>query len=579
MPIMKKTVTWLLPAALVALGLSARALAHGAWTALIEYQTPFGLRAPDARPAPPLAQEVVVVLVDGLAYHASRAMPFLNELRRRGADLECRIGLPSLSLPGRSVLMSGAWQEVHGQATNFNPRPLPVEHLFLTAKRRELVTALAAGSDPQLLFSPHVDHRVLYPRLPKEESGRLDRLEAELLWMGETTRALLRDKRPHLFVMDYTIADEAGHGWGAASAQYRAAARAVDDEIRKLAGALDFSRTVLLVTSDHGHTPTGGHGGPEQDVIQVPLVMVGGPVRPGTHGHCEQVDVAPTIAALLGVAIPASNQGRPLLDFLAVPPAARQAVLQALYEQRSRFVKHYVDFVAGAASAGHSATAAAATAEHSLRDLAQEAERAKARRMAAEAGGRLAVLLAVVAAIVGAGFGLRAAAIAPPGGFALAVLAGLGAAVAYFLSFSAAGLQYSFSAVNRDEALGRFFLTDMALAVTACALAVAVAAGWLARRRGRLRLQELARLSFLVSAVFCALLVLKMALAYWRHGIFLRWQMPDQFWAFGFYLDTLAVFALGTTAPLLPLAGWAGSALAQGLPRALPRGSGLVSTL
>ena len=584
---MKTAVTWLLPAALVALGLSARVVAHDAWDALIGYETPFGLHAPEARPGPPLADQVVVVLVDGLAYHASRAMPFLNELRALGADLECRIGLPSLSLPGRSVLMSGAWQEIHGQATNFNPRPLPVEHLFLTARRRGLVTALAAGSDPQLLFSPHVDHRVVYPRLPKVESARLDRLSAELLWMGETTRALLRDKRPHLFLMDYTIADEAGHTWGAASEQYRLAAGAVDDEVRKMAGAVDLARAVLIVTSDHGHTPTGGHGGPEQDVIQVPLVMVGGPVRPGTRGTCEQVDVAPTIAALLGVAVPASNQGRPLLDFLAVAPGDRQAIVQALYEQRSRFVNHYVGFVSGGPAAdGETGDPPGTPAEASLRALARDAEEAKRERMTAEARRRLAVLLAVAASIVGIGFALRAAALAPPGGFALAVLAGLGAAVAYFLLFRAAGLQYSFSAVNRDEALGRFFLTDMVLAVVSCALATAVGAGWLTRRLGRPPLLDLARLSFLVTAVFCALLVLKMALAYWRHGIFLRWQMPDQFWAFGFYLDTLAVFAVGVAAPLLPIAAWAGGAFGVWRPRAaLPRvagsgrGSGLVSKL
>src|SRR5918994_1370985 len=149
---MKKTAaTWLLPVALVGLGFCARGLAHSAWNALTGYQTPFALHAPEARATEPLVRQVVVVLVDGLAYHASRSMPFLNELRTRGADLECRIGLPSLSLPGREVLMSGAWQEIHGQATNFNPRPLPVEHLFLTARRRGLGTALAAGSDPQLL--------------------------------------------------------------------------------------------------------------------------------------------------------------------------------------------------------------------------------------------------------------------------------------------------------------------------------------------------------------------------------------------------------------------------------------------
>lgn len=568
--------TVLLPAALVGLGLSARGLAHRAWSALIEYQTPFGLSTPDARASEPLVRQAVVVLVDGLAYHASRSMPFLNELRAKGADLECRIGLPSLSLPGRSVLMTGAWQEIHGQATNFNPRPLPVEHLFLTAKRRGLTTALAAGSDPQLLFSPYVDERVVYPRLPRDESGSLERLEAELLWMGETTRALLRDKGPSLFLLDYTIADEAGHGWGAASSQYRTAAGAVDEEIRKLAREIDLRRTVLFVTSDHGHTPKGGHGGPEEDVIKVPLVMVGGPVRPGTRGDCEQVDLAPTVAAVLGIAIPASNQGRPLLDVLATSPAEREAVLRALYGQRSRFVEHYVARVNGRASpAVGSGIAPGASLEPRLKDLIRRADEAKQHRMTAEADRRLLVLLGVVAVILVVALALRAAEIASPAGQALAVLGGITAAVVYFSLFRAAGLQYSFSAVNRDEALGRFFLTDMALAVTSCALATVLVAGWLSRRIGSVPFVDLARLAFLVAAVICALLVLKMALAYWRHGIFLRWQMPDQFWAFGFYLDTLAVVALGFSAPFMPLAAWAGAALGRSLPRGwVPRMAG-----
>lgn len=555
--------TLALPAALVALAVFSRSLAHGAWNALVEYQTPFALRTPEARTTAPLTGQVVFVLVDGLAYHASRAMPFLNELRARGADLECRIGLPSLSLPGRSVLMSGAWQEVHGQATNFNARPLAVEHLFLTAKRRGLTTALAAGSDPQTLFAPSVDERVVYPRLPKDQSASLDRLHAELLWMGETTRALLREKKPHLFVMDYTIADEAGHGWGAASEEYREAAGAVDEEIRKLAAEMDLAASVLVVTSDHGHTPTGGHGGPEHDVIRVPLVLAGGPVRPGTRGECEQVDVAPTVAALLGVAIPASNQGRPLLDALSVTPARRQEIVQALVAQRAQFVARYVARVNGAA-----APADTRGGEPGLQDLARQAEEAKRDRSEADARRRLWVPLGVLAALAAGGALLRAAAFLPRGAYALAALAAIGAAVVYFSLLRAAGLQYSFSAVNRDEALGRFFLTDMALAVAACALATAAAAGWLARRVGLVGLGDLSRLAFLVTAILCALLVVKMALAFWRHGIFLRWQMPDQFWAFGFYLDTLAVTALGFSAPLMPLAAWAGAAAARSVFRA-----------
>jgi hypothetical protein len=563
---MKRTLTWLLPAALVGLGLGARSLAHRAWNALVGYQTPFGLRTPDARAAPPLVGQVVVVLVDGLAYQASRAMPFLNTLRARGADLECRIGLPSLSLPGRAVLMTGAWQEIHGQATNFNPRPLPVEHLFLTAKRRGLTTALAAGSAPQAMFAPYVDERVVYPRLAKDEAVSLDRLAAELLWMGETTRALLRDKRPRFFLMDYTITDEAGHRWGAASAEYAKAAAAVDGEIRKLAAEIDLRRTVLIVTSDHGHVAAGGHGGPEKDVVEVPLVLAGGPVRAGMGGACEEVDVAPTIAALLGVAVPASSQGRPLLEALAVARPQRESILAALYEQRARFVEYYVARVN--AEPVKPATAALAPFERGLEALSARAAQAKQRRMSAESRRRLFVLLAVAAAIVVGGFAVRASGLVPRRQLALAALGGLGAAALYFALFRAAGLQYSFSAVNRDEALGRFFLTDMVLAVAACALVVLAGSLWLAARAGAFGLGHQARLAFLVSGVFVALLALKMAVAYWRHGIFLRWQMPDQFWAFGFYLDTLALFAVGITAPLMPLAAWLGTALSRTVPGA-----------
>jgi hypothetical protein len=267
------------------------------------------------------------------------------------------------------------------------------------------------------------------------------------------------------------------------------------------------------------------------------------------------------VAALLGIAIPASNQGRPLLEFLATAPGQRVAILHALYEQRARFVEHYVTHVNGQPAGAGAGITTPAAAEAGLHGLAERAEQAKQERMAAEARRRLLVLLGVVVALAAAALALRAVDMVPPSRLALAAVGGLLAAAMYFSLFRVAGLHYSFSAVNRDEALGRFFLTDMILAVVTAALAVALTAGWLSRRVGVVPVLDLARLAFLVTAVFCALLVLKMALAYWRHGIFLRWQMPDQFWAFGFYLDTLAVVALGFSAPVMPLFAWTGGAL------------------
>ena len=555
----------LLPVVLILLGLLGRVLATRAWTTFTTYQTPFAFKNPHAVAPPRLVNQVVIVVVDGLAYHASRSMPFLNELRRQGADSDCRAGLPSLSLPGRAVIMSGAWTEVHGQATNFNPRPLAVENLFQTARRKKLRTALAAGAGAQTLFGPWIDERIVYRRLDPADSRDLPKLEAELRWMGEETRALLREKRPNLFVLDFSIADEAGHGWGAASPQYRAAAQAVDEEIQRLAPEMDLRRSVLVVTADHGHTPRGGHGGPEEGVMHVPLVLVGGPVRPGSTGAAEQVDLAPTVAALLGIEIPASNEGRPLLEFLDLAPEARRLVLESLYQQRESFVAQYVAWVTGRPPARPRASglARAQTIEAGLGPVEQEAQVARDRRLEDEARSRVGALLAFLLVPVIAVGALRALRLFSSAELSLGVLAALGAVLVYHGLFPVLGLDYSFSAVNRDEHLGAFFAKDMTLAAAACAAAVMLAAAWMERRLRPAPGGSLARVAWLAAVALGYLFLVRMAIVYWRNGVFLSWHMPDQHWGFSFYLDSLALVAVGFVGVALPLFAWLAARLAR----------------
>lgn len=72
----------LLPAALVGMGLLARALAARAFDLFIRYETPFAF-PPAPQPAvPALTPRVVLVLVDGLGVQASRSLPFLNSCGR-----------------------------------------------------------------------------------------------------------------------------------------------------------------------------------------------------------------------------------------------------------------------------------------------------------------------------------------------------------------------------------------------------------------------------------------------------------------------------------------------------------------
>jgi hypothetical protein len=520
-------------------GEGARRLAGAAWTAFTRYDTPFALAGEDPPAGPALVDRVVVLLVDGLGFGASRGLPFLRELAGRGADLEVRVGLPSFSLPGRATLMSGAWPEVHGQATNFNPRPLAVEHLFALAHRARRRSGLVSGPEAARLWGPFLDRCLTFD---EEPAGRdLGRLQRQLGPRAEAGGRLLADSGLSLVVVELVTVDGAGHAWGGASAEYARAARLVDEAARRLASGVDLTRSVLVVTADHGHTPRGGHGGPEEAVRRVPLVMAGGPTRPGTRASVPAVDVAPTLAALLGLPTPASTQGRVRDELLDWPAGRREAALAAAARQHERFRAHYRRVVGEPRLSVEEARAA--------RLLRERRERSAQVAVA----GLLALALVLLLWRAGRGRDVLAGALLGSVGFLL-----------YRASFPLLGLGYSMSLMNEDEDLDRFLLLDMAAAVLAGAVAVVL--GLVVDRRRRPRRSDAARLAGLAVAGFLAILAGRVAAAYLEAGLLLRWAMPDVTVAFAFYLDVTAAMALGFAGPPLMAGAWALAGAWRGRP-------------
>ena len=544
------------PLLFVCLGLAGRSLAAHAWTAFTEYQTPFAFPSGETAPASPVVPRVVLVLLDGLRLDASRRMPFLNQLRERGADLESEIGLPSFSLPGRATLLTGAWPDVHGQTTNMKPRPVAVEHLFQVARRRGVGTTLAAGPAPFQLFDPWVDRRIPFPEAGPDLD--LPALEAELPVRGEVVDKELGAAPDGFFMAELTSVDEAGHRWGGASAAYAQMAARVDAVLRQAVDRLDLTRTTLVVTTDHGHTDRGGHGGSEASVTRIPLVLAGAAVRPGRRGHARHIDVAPTVAVLLGLSIPAASQGWPLLEYLALSPdQARGAAARAETQRRA-------SLAAFAARLGEAAPAPASMgsdreAQFQPGDMDAAAARVRDRRLVRELHGRrlkaagLVGTLALAVVALSALVGWRQLAVA-----STAALFGF---LTYRLAFPLFGLGYSMSILNRDEELDPFFRHDMLLAALACLLAAAAAGAWSRWRQPGASRRDLARGAWLTGAALVGVFLLRITHAYLGTGLFLTWPMPDLDQLFAFYLDLLALVAVCFAGPLLPVAGWAGAAL------------------
>src|SRR5262249_10014773 len=119
--------------------------------------------------------------------------------------------------------------------------------------------------------------------------------------LASASRELLA-KNPALTVFLVDECDRTGHAFGAASPQYPRAAQAYADLLGVIWRELDPARDTLIATADHGHLARGGHGGPEPEVVNVPLVLAGAGIRAGaTLDDAHLADVAPTVAALLGV--------------------------------------------------------------------------------------------------------------------------------------------------------------------------------------------------------------------------------------------------------------------------------------
>lgn len=278
--------------------------------------------------------QLVIVLVDGLRLDTSldeKIMPGLVGLRRQGASATMHSGQPSYSTPGYGVLMTGAWPEMSG-APAFNlPEisdytPISQDHLFAAAQRAGIKTAAAA----YIYFQPLLDGYVDEGYFATGEEDATDRLVVEkaLGWVRSGDYGLILI---HLNQVDY-----AGHHEGGGSSPgWNAAALRVDGLLLEIAQSLDLSRDTLVILSDHGHVNAGGHGGSEPVTVTEPFVMVGARVRPGQYADIQMVDVAPTLAAILGTNIPASAQGEPKVEMLALD-AQSAAVLPGLVLAQQR---------------------------------------------------------------------------------------------------------------------------------------------------------------------------------------------------------------------------------------------------
>lgn len=280
---------------------------------------------------PRLARRVILVIVDGLGA-AESELPFLDALRAKGASTIARVPYPTISRPNYVTILSGVPPADSGVRTNRVDRPVAVDTLMDRAQAAGLrVASLSNLGTLVSLFLRNTS--TIRGHDYFEEAERLrppppmtwpidDARRARGLPAFEATLAELARSDAALVAALVGDVDKAGHRFGV-SLTYRQTARDVDAALARALTDVDLSRDTIVVTADHGHVELGGHGGREDEVSTVPLVLAGAGIVPGASARDAQlVDVAPTIAALLGIAAPGHASGRALVELLQLPPDA-----------------------------------------------------------------------------------------------------------------------------------------------------------------------------------------------------------------------------------------------------------------
>lgn len=507
---------------------------------LYAYRSPLAEQppAPAAPASTALSGRVVFVLVDALREDTSLkpdAMPFLAELRTRGASATMHSRPPSFSAPAYTVLFTGAWPDLSdGPALNLAYDQYSAwtqDNLFSAAHRAGLSTAVSGFNWFEKLIPQEAVAASFYTA---GEDAAADRavVDAALPWLANGKYQLILI---HLDQVDYA----GHHEGGPRDPRWDAAATRVDDHLREIAATLDLGRDTLLVVSDHGQIDRGGHGGQDPITLIEPFVLVGAGVKPGSYGDVNQVDVAPTLAVLLGANIPATAQGRALAEMLALTAdqttAAGRAIERAETAQQAQLAAAYgaalnrpITAISGADPvAGHQAAMMAA----------------RSARLNGERLPRAALGLALLGLLIAVAYRKR--------GRDLAWMAA--ATSVYLLVFN---LRYAV-VQGRTYSLSSVLSADELILSTAVTASLAMLAGWavvvIGTRLYRRSPGDAARLVLAWTLFTVAIAGLPALISYVLNGPVVGWTLPD----FGtFFLGFLAVVqALFVAAVGLVLAG------------------------
>ncbi len=254
-------------------------------------------------------EKVILVLVDGMRPDAVSACghPLREELLKTSSYCEhTRTVMPSVTLPCHMSLFHSVPPERHGTTTNtYMPQVRPVTGLFDAAHD--------AGCSTAMFYSWEELRDISRPgKLDYSHLISLHKFELMGAWLTKEAVDYCKAEKPDLVFLYLGEPDEVGHKYGWMTEQYLESVRLALEDTKTVIDALGDEYTVILTADHGGHDRAHGTEMPED--MTTPLYIRGKSAEAGRElPEASIMDIAPTIAKLLGVRCPKDWEGKELL--------------------------------------------------------------------------------------------------------------------------------------------------------------------------------------------------------------------------------------------------------------------------
>ena len=254
--------------------------------------------------------KIMLILADGMRPDALTNIPKAQAIIAQGkSTMAATTVMPSVTLPCHMSLFHSVDPERHGTTTNtYMPQVRPINGLCETLK--------LAGKKNAFFFGWHELRDLTRPSNLSYScflrGAEFSYLKADSYLSDEAIRFL--NENPIDFTFLYLgHPDFAGHHSGWMGEEYMESIKTSWDNIEKVISSLPDDYT-FIITADHGgHARMHGSNMPED--MTIPMIFIGAAQdRIGSLENANIMDIAPTIAALLGVEPDLEWEGKSLLQ-------------------------------------------------------------------------------------------------------------------------------------------------------------------------------------------------------------------------------------------------------------------------